>query len=219
LGECAKRSALFQKKNVIVIPNPINTDLYKPLNKSFAKNLFNLPSDKKILLFSGGFGVNNPVKGGIYLCEALNHLANTHTDLAVLILGIDYDSQLTDSIPFPVYFSGKLEDDYSLVAVYNAVDIYITPSLADNFPNTIVESLSSNTPVVAFGIGGIPDLVVHKKNGYLAQYKDSNDLASGIDWVLTHSENLSEVRASIVDLCAEKTVVEKHQYLYGNQTK
>jgi glycosyltransferase involved in cell wall biosynthesis len=214
LGECARKSALLQKKNIHVIPNPIDTKMYKPLDKSLAKQLFNLPPNKKILLFSAGFGSNNPVKGGVFLCEALNQLAQTNIDLAVFILGIDYDAQLAGQIPFPVYFSGKLEDDYALVMLYNAADIYVTPSLADNFPNTIVESLACNTPVVAFNIGGIPDLVKHKKNGYLANYKDSNDLAYGIDWVLKNPENLTEGRILILNLCAEKVVVEKHQSLF-----
>jgi glycosyltransferase involved in cell wall biosynthesis len=186
------------------------------LDKIFAKKLFNLPLDKKILLFGAGFGSNNPAKGGTYLCEALNHLRKTNTDLAIFVLGIDYDSQLADQIPFPVYFSGKLADDYSLITLYNAADIYITPSLADNFPNTIVESLACNTPVIAFNIGGIPDLVKHKKNGYLAKYKDSDDLANGIIWTLSHSESLSKGRDLIIELCSDKAVVEKHKSLYKN---
>ncbi len=82
---------------------------------------------------------------------------------------------------------GSLKDEYSTALVYNAADVFIAPSLADNLPYTIFEALSCGTPVVAFNTGGIPDMVQHKSNGYLARYKDAGDIVEGIKFVLSNN--------------------------------
>ncbi len=81
---------------------------------------------------------------------------------------------------------GFLQDEYSTALVYNAADVFIVPSLADNLPTTVQESLSCGTPVVGFEVGGIPDMISHKKNGYLAKYKDSGDIAEGIKFCINN---------------------------------
>lgn len=82
------------------------------------------------------------------------------------------------------HFLGMLHDDTTLNLAYNACDVFVTPSLAENLSNAIMESLSCGTPVVAFDIGGNGDMLTHKHNGYLAKPSDSADLARGIEWIL-----------------------------------
>ncbi|GBU07795.1 glycosyl transferase [Bacteroidales bacterium] len=218
LASCVRRSTVFSQIAISVIPNLIDTTLYKPIDRHFARRLLNLPQDKKIILFGASFGANNPFKGWSYLSEALSLLALEGGEFAVYIFGSDFDNDLATQIPFPAYFSGRLNDDYSLVALYNASDVFVAPSLADNFPYTIVESLSCNTPVVGFDVGGIPDLIEHKRNGYLAKYKDSQDLAEGIKWVLSDENSLNlACRKSLKDKCSEALVLNKHFGLYGHK--
>jgi len=188
LNECVEKSSIFGEKRNYVCPNVIDTDVYKPYLQDIARRKFDLPVDKKIVLF-GADSVYSPYKGWSYLQEALKIVSECNDNVECVILGAAEKKELTEAISLPVHFVGRLNDDESLALLYNAVDVLIVPSLADNFPNVIAESLSCGTPVVGFDIGGIPELVLHKKNGYLAKYKDCNDLANGIQWVLNSTES------------------------------
>ena len=81
-----------------------------------------------------------------------------------------------------------MNDDLSLALAYSAANAFIAPSIQDNLPNTVIEALACGTPSVAFDIGGMPDMIEHQKNGYLAQPFQIGDLASGIIWVLENIE-------------------------------
>jgi len=74
------------------------------------------------------------------------------------------------------------------VNIYNAVDLFVTPSLEENLPNTIMEAMACGIPCVGFNVGGIPEMIDHLHNGYVAQYKSSADFANGIYWALEESE-------------------------------
>ena len=76
----------------------------------------------------------------------------------------------------------------SLRAYYSAADLMVVPSRQDNLPNTAVEAHACGTPVVAFHTGGLPDIVEHKRTGYLAQPFHTQDLAAGISWVLEDTQ-------------------------------
>jgi glycosyltransferase involved in cell wall biosynthesis len=92
------------------------------------------------------------------------------------------------------HYLGSLQDEISMSLAYAAADVFVAPSLEDNLPNTILESLSCGTPVVAFDVGGMPDMVSHKRNGYLVPGFDTTELANGMQWVLEDSlrwKNLS----------------------------
>ncbi|NEQ63183.1 MAG: glycosyltransferase, partial [Moorea sp. SIO4A1] len=89
---------------------------------------------------------------------------------------------------FNAHYLGTFSDDLSLALVYGAADVFVCPSLQDNLPNTVMEAIACGTPCVAFNIGGMPDLIEHQKNGYLAQPYQIEALAQGIAWVLENTE-------------------------------
>ncbi|WP_294591019.1 glycosyltransferase [uncultured Bacteroides sp.] len=216
LSNCVNKSSLFQTHKTEIIPNLLDTHVFKPMNQLEVRKKMNLPLDKKLLLFGADGGYSNPYKGWKYLLDALAKLKLE--DLEIVVFGSKLDSVSIQQIPYQVHSMGCLRDENTLALLYNAVDVFVTPSLADNFPNTILESLSCGTPVVGFNVGGIPDLIKHQKTGYLAKYRDSQDLAQGMEWCLMHSQDetfLAEIRSFVVKNFSAQVVLEKHLRLFN----
>lgn len=181
MHQAAKSSSLLEDKNHIHLPNPIDTTAFAPFDKLDARHLFNLPIDKKLILFGAMNATSDPNKGFQHIFLALQASSLENTEL--VIFG---SRQPTIPLSFkqPVHYLGQLHDDVSLRVLYNAADVMVVPSLQENLSNTIMESLACGTPVAAFDIGGNSDMIEHRNNGYLAQPFDTDDLAKGIEWVL-----------------------------------
>ena len=193
LGENVKRSALLGRFPVHVIPNCIDTDLFQPMDKSDARKVLGLESDKKYLLFGAMHAMEDPNKGFTYLKEAIMQILNTDTEL--LVYGT-YEDMRRYNLPLNARSLGYIGNDKMMVLLYNAAEVTIVPSLSENLSNTIMESLSCGTPVVAFNIGGNSDMIEHKQNGYLAAERDSEDLAKGIEWCLDNNKDGSLSQAA-----------------------
>jgi glycosyltransferase involved in cell wall biosynthesis len=179
-----------------------------------------LPKDKKIVLFGAINPTQDERKGYSYLIEALDRLARkgNNNELALAILGtskLDKGSKLA----LPVHCLGYIEDVARLVNCYSAADVFVAPSREDNFPSTVLESLACGIPVVAFNIGGIPDLVEHMRNGYLANPFDAMDLADGIEWIMhdpSRYEGLSKrARQKVEEEFTVGIQVREYLRLYG----
>ena len=210
----AKESILFSNKLVINVPNPINTNVFAPFNQSLARDLLNLPKDKKLVLFGAVGATTDLRKGFKELAEALAIL--DFEDIEFVVFGSSQPKE-TQGFKFKVHYLGHLHDTISLRILYNAADVMVVPSLQENLSNVILESLACGTPVVAFNIGGNSDMIDHKKNGYLAQPFDSSDLAKGIEWVLYHSDTselLSAARKKVHENFDSRVVVKKYIALY-----
>ncbi|MCL2792957.1 MAG: glycosyltransferase family 4 protein [Spirochaetaceae bacterium] len=214
LQSCTKSSSLFTDKRVINLPNPINTGLFKPFDIRAARKLFNLPEDKKLVLFGAMDATSTPYKGFTELIKALNKIKTENVEFVVFGSS---EPKNPPSLPCKVHYLGHLHDDITLVLLYSACDVIIVPSKRENLSNVIMESLSCGTPVVCFDIGGNSDMVTHKVSGYLAQPFDTSGLAEGIDWVL-NNENCEELsknaREKIVNEFDHSIVVKKYIDLY-----
>jgi len=186
LYNCAKESLLTKDKPAFYIPNLLDKNIFKPTDKKTARQILNIDNNETVIAF-GAITVDSPYKGWAYLQKALALLmqASPAENISVLIFGSSYKKEIADAIPFPVKFMGYLKDEYSTALVYNAADVFIAPSLAEAFGYVVMEALSCGTPVVGFDVGGIPDMVKHKENGYLAKYKDAEDLAEGIRYCIS----------------------------------
>lgn len=183
LADCVQQSALMHDWPLSVVPNCLDTARWQPINQQLARQLLGLPIDVPTLLFGASGGAEDPRKGFDLLLQALGQLRSQRSDLHLLVFG-----QLAPREPpelgFPIHYTGPLHDDFSLRALYSAADLMVVPSRQDNLPSTAVEAHACGTPVVAFRTGGLPDIVEHKRTGYLAQPFDTQDLAAGISWVL-----------------------------------
>jgi glycosyltransferase involved in cell wall biosynthesis len=188
LANCARESALMQSWPITVIPYPIDTESWKPMEQNLARELLGLPANVPLLLFGAMGGGSDPRKGFDLLLKALSHLRDDQRaqGLELVVFG-QRAPQSPPDLGFPIHYTGHFHDDLSLRALYSAADVMVIPSRQDNLPNTGVEAHACGTPVVAFDIGGLPDIVEHQKTGYLAKAFDTEDLARGILWVLEHA--------------------------------
>ena len=185
LHDCAKKSTLLKEKVHVQLPNPIDTDIFKPFDRDMARELLNLPKEKKLVLYGAMGATSDPRKGFTLLSEAMTQIEDQ--DIAFVVFGSERPKEEPE-IGVPTYYLGKLHDDISLVALYSAVDVMVVPSMQENLSNAIMESLSCATPVAAFAIGGNVDMIEHQKNGYTAKPFDTADLAKGIMWILDQDE-------------------------------
>ncbi|MEG3438749.1 glycosyltransferase family 4 protein [Pannus brasiliensis CCIBt3594] len=198
LADRARASSLFQDFRIEVIPNGLDIQQYKPIDRKVARNLLGLPLDKPIVLFGAISATGDSRKGFHLLLPALQKLAHRTTGENRPELVVFGSSSPADPPDFGLktHYLGKFQDDLSLVLLYSAADVFVAPSLQDNLPNTIVESLACGTPCVAFNIGGMPDLIDPGENGYLAKPFDIEDLAEGILWVLEEPERYERLRGN-----------------------
>lgn len=223
LEEKARLSALTAGHKIVCIPNPLNINLFRPHDKLGARERLRLPADRKLLLF-GSVKITDKRKGIDYLIESCRILAERHSELkeqlAVVAFG-KQSQQLADLLPFKVYPLDFVHDDHRLVDIYNAVDLFVTPSLEENLPNTIMEAMACGTPCVGFNVGGIPEMIDHLHNGYVAIYKSSDDFANGIYWVLTEPDYHSLCEQAVrkaVSHYSESSVAKRYIDLYNKVT-
>ena len=186
----AKKSALLKGQKITSVPNPIDTHIYNRRNKQEARERLGLPLDKKLILFASQ-RVTNENKGMGYLIEACQQLKDI-PNLGMVILGghaEEFNSHLSPlASHLSIFPLGYVNDEHRIVDVYNAVDVFVLPSLSENLPNTIMEAMACGVPCVGFKVGGIPEEIDHKRNGYVANYRDAEDLAKGIRWILTEAD-------------------------------
>lgn len=221
LGECAKQSALFGRFPVTVIPNCLETDVYRPLeeyelnerletamqcNQALreVKCLINEKAVKPIILYGAMNATTDRIKGLSSLLSAMQILDNHGFEANLVVFGANESDLPMQFEHINVHFVGYISDTDILVTLYNLADVMVVPSLTENLSCAIMESLSCATPVCCFDIGGNSDMVEHHVNGYLAKEKDSEDLAAGIRWCLDNNKDDS------LSVAARKKVLENY---------
>jgi glycosyltransferase involved in cell wall biosynthesis len=173
LAQCAKKSRVFKDLRVEVIPNSLETDIFKPKEKFLAKKELGLNPQSVTLLFGAHTG-NEKRKGFSKLLEALNHclqdekfkhLAKTG---GIKVMTFGPPQEELKEMDVEVKTNGYIENDDKLATIYSAADMFILPSLEDNLPNTMLEAMACGTPVISFEVGGMPDLIQNGVTGYMA---------------------------------------------------
>ena len=186
-----RNSPLTDQLRVTSIPNPIDTELFAPMErKTHARRILFVAQD-----------VNNPMKGMRYLDEAVRMLKGDDR-VEVIALGRD--------IPY-------IDNEEDMVQLYNSVDAFVLPSLSENLPNTIMEAMACGVPCVAFDVGGIPEMIDHKENGFLARFQNVEDLANGIRYVLNpdnHERLGKAAREKVLERYSEKNVAQQYIEVY-----
>jgi glycosyltransferase involved in cell wall biosynthesis len=191
MGECARRSAVFKGARIEVIPNGIDTDIFKPRRAAARKELGFDPAG--VYLLAGADEGKERRKGfpilheAIRICLAQPPFREAVTRRQVQLVFFGSAKPLMD-LPFPAQWLGRFESEESLAKVYAASDAFLLPSAEDNLPNTLLESLCSGTPVLGFEVGGLPDAIENGQNGLLVPACDAGRLARAIQRFTTSPE-------------------------------
>ncbi|MVM30983.1 glycosyltransferase [Spirosoma sp. HMF4905] len=219
LANEAKRSALLRNFPFTVIPYAIDQTVFCPVDRAEANARLDLPDTQHPRLLFGSANVTDTRKGFTYFAEALTLLHRQHPDLTpeILVFGKGR-SYLFNELPYPVRHLGLLTTEDDIVAAYNAADAMIVPSLEDNLPNTVIEAMACGTPVVGFRTGGIPEMIDHQQNGYLADIGSAQQLVDGMDFILTNANPeivRYNARKSAENRFSEEVIAKQHIELYN----
>lgn len=216
IARTASESVWLREARFVSIPNPIDTTLFRPIDRREARQRLGLPEEKRLILFAAA-KLSDTRKGAAFLLEACRLLAaEMEGELEIILMGSDA-AELSALSPVPVRALGYISGAAELAVPYSCADLFVIPSLEDNLPNTIMEAMACGTPCVGFRTGGIPEMIDHEVNGYVATSRDSADLARGIAWVLGHPEpaKLSAAcREKVMSVYQESVVAKKYIALY-----
>jgi len=220
LAGCAAQSRILSGKRVLCIPNGLPTRTFRPLEGSAARDHFGIAPDRFVILF-GAFDASNERKGRALLAAALRQLPFTVLEKITLV-GFGASSEmLATSFPCDVKGLGPICNEDNLALIYSMADLFALPSMADNLPNSILESMACGTPVMAFRVGGIPEIIEHKQNGYLATPFKIHELAEGVVWCMeNHGQIAGEpctatVRDGFTDRIQALRYISLYQSLLG----
>ena len=220
MTELAKQSRLTEGHTVVHIPNAIDMEVFRPTSMEKARETLGIRVDRKVILF-GAQRITDERKGFRYLADACRLIKENNPGLAdkIVIMVVGGDStKIQGELPMEIKPVRYVKEEQQMVEIYNAADLYVTPSLQDNLPNTIVEAMACGVPCVGFNVGGIPEMIDHKQNGYVAEMKNAKDFADGIEWALTADyATLSEAaHRKALETYSEEAVAKKYMEVYDN---
>ena len=218
LASETKTSALLGSRPVELIPTSCDAALFSPKDRNACRAALGLPADKSIVLV-GATSMATRWKGFDLFLAAIRQFCERTPARAIEILtfGKDaFDAPLPKDLVH-VWHLGPVRDRRLMSVLYNAADVFAAPSRMENLANTVLESLACGTPAVAFAIGGMPDMIDHRKNGFLAAPFSTAEFADGIDWALGQrsGENIRMVcRQKVLDGFAIDREVQSYISLY-----
>lgn len=212
LADEARRSSLFAGRRTVVIPNALDTAVFRPQERGAARTApgllagLGVAADQRLILFGATNPLGDTRKGFAELRRAAEILARrpgAHT-LELVVFGPLY-GQTPPPMPLKTHFLGSVDDDHALATLYAGADLTVMPSLEEAFGKVAMESMACGTPVVCFDGSGPADIVDHRVNGYLARHGDAADLAAGIAFLLDHPEPRALEASALAKVTAHYT--------------
>jgi len=192
-----KESPLLGRFPVRMIPNGVDTEVFRPIAKAAARESLGIPPDARVVLFSAHVATTGTRKGGEFVRPTLERVAASGVrNLLLVVLG-ERAEAWEESPGYRTLRLGFAQSDHLLASVYSAADVLLHPAVVENLAGGIIESLACGTPVVAFRVGGIPDVVREGETGYLARLRDVEDLSEGLRRLLL----AQKMQPDIADQC------------------
>lgn len=211
------QNSMLGGKRTHLVHNGVDVQTFRPMDKGAVRANLGIRQDGPVFITASNFGIDNPYKGGPYLLEALRRLAQGGTSAVVIAVGMDkgFDPGISG---IKWISTGHLTDEGDIARHYSAADLFLLPTLADNFPLVVLEAMACGLPVVSFETGGVPEQVLHKVTGYIARYKDVDDFVAGIGYFMEDGRRIKEASALAVKRVNENftldIMVDKYVELY-----
>ena len=211
----ARRSSLFADCRIEVIPTGVDLDRYRPGDRQAARARWGLPQDRLLIMFGALSPTNDVRKGYRELQQALEFVARSPLASRVLAVVFGNDAHLIEELPIPAASLGRLKGDDALAAAYNCADVVVVPSLEDNLPNVALEAIACGTPVAAFDVCGMPEIVKDGWNGRLAVDGDSDGLGRALVEMLQTRASFLAMRSNARSHAEENFSLSRqaHRYL------
>jgi glycosyltransferase involved in cell wall biosynthesis len=166
-----------------------------------------------VLLVAANFG--SPFKGMSLAADALPRLGNCGVTLLIVGTG---GEEMRARVGLPVICTGFVSDERRLARIYRAADVTLVPSVADNFPYVVLESMACATPVVAFRIGGLVEMLGEVERGLLTRAFDTCELAANLKVILDCADLRARLgnagRAWVRIECDTRQYLDRHLQLY-----
>ncbi len=219
LGECARKSRVFKNYRVEVVPNSLETEIFKPKAKALAKKEIGLDPQSLTLLFGAATG-NEKRKGFDKLMAAMKYCLQDETfkllakNGTIKILTFGPPQEDLEKLAIEIKSLGYVHDNDRLAVIYSAADLFILPSLEDNLPNTVLEAMACGTPVIAFNIGGIPDMIENGVTGYLAPGFDTREMGASTLKLLSDEEKRRRMSLNCRQVIEQKFKLQDQAGLY-----
>jgi len=213
LYNLASSSSLISTDRLTYLPNPIDTNKFLPGSSTHFRKKNDIPIDKDVILFVAA-NVSNPYKGFDFFLKALK-LVQLKEICLVIVGAIHEDIEINEKIQVVEY--GYVNNEDVMIELYQSSDLFVTTSLEENLPNTIIEAMSCGVPAVAFDVGGISDIIDHESNGFLSKVKDSVDIANNINQYFQKADRIEMSRKSrnkIIERFSYEVLSSKFKKLY-----
>lgn len=201
---------LATAQSLTLIPHGLDLDVFRPLDRESARTSLGIPSESRVILFVSE-KLANTRKGFALLLQALQRI-ESRASVVLLTFGANPPAEYLHG--FEHRSLGFLFDEQQQNLAYNVADVFVFPTLADNQPLVILESLACGTPVVSFDVGGVPEMVRHMETGYLANYRDVDHLALGIDTLLENTELCNKMRHRCREIAVEEYGLDLYVHRY-----
>ena len=218
LADKCRESSLLSNRPVSVIPNAFPTSDY-----ATEASLSMLPSDidfDKNIIIMGAARLDDPIKGIEYAVEAFNHLHDNYPDVArdcvAVLFGDIRDESILSRIRLPYRHLGRISDAKVLRNLYAASKVVLSTSLYETLPGTLIEGEAAGCVPVSFGMGGQPDIIDHKVNGYIADYKSAQSIAEGIVWAIGHAPSRQQQHQDVYQRFDADVVAQRYIELFDN---
>jgi glycosyltransferase involved in cell wall biosynthesis len=211
LAACAGASGLFRERRIVTIPNGVDHRVFYPEDRAAARAALDLPRERRLVLF-GAMHADLDRNKGLHLLKAA--LSSRAWDADLAVFGASSPRAAAD-FGLRTHARGIVSDPAELRRLYSAADVLALPSIQENYPNMILESMACGTPVVAFDAGGIPEMIEPGTTGFLARAHDPRALAESIAAALESGHAMrAACRAKIERACTLEHMARAYRDLY-----
>ncbi len=194
------------RKPIEVVHNGIDIHEFFPVDVLKARKSMGIDQNKFTILFLAGTGAWER-KNSIVIFEALKLIPEL--DLQVVAIGSVAKFSFDDK---RIIKKGAVYSPKALREIYSSADIFCIPSVLDNLPNTVIESLLCGTPVLGADSGGIPEMIIENETGWLFNPYSAESLADKIKEL--YRKDMTNMQNNCRDSVQKKFNEESMSYNY-----